>query len=754
MSFGNKLEDLPHEMLTLPHWIMWKLVEKKPGSKPSKVPYYATNSKPRMAGSASGEKQGSDTDRENLVTYFDAVNTFNRGGFDGIGFCLLPGDGDIVGVDIDNCVTYIDGVPVFDESSRSIMDLNPGYWEFSPSGKGVHGFFVGTAKRGNWGFVETYQDSQFLTWTENIITPCDHLKPYTKIPGTDDKKHENSAPHEEDWFRTTTEEDKIEVQAMLKCIPSDCSNDEWVAVAMAIKSGFGDDGLDIFKEWSGTCQDPEKLASEEYMEQTYSRLGTTGGRTLGSLNFMARTNGWQPPKPDASNWRDNLIWTPEGENGEPPKLMKIDDNLELILKYDEGLPRPAFNELTSNHEMRGDVPWKKRQVASTQPVRDDYAAYRRYISQTHRVQFSIDLIETVFRVCARDNSYSPVVDYLESVVDVWDGKSRVDTWLVDYLGCEDNAYYREVGRLILNAAATRAIHPGCKFDYVTIIEGPQGTGKSTLLDIISKGFFTSDETTLEGKDAMAKFSRYWIIEMCEMSGLKFADMNKLKAIITRNIDSYRPPYERNMIDVKRSSIFMGTTNDSEYLKDSTGNRRYLPIKQGKGMIKLKELRADVDQLWGEIMSKHDSKLQYKLMLSRYAEDIVDGMRTARTYEDPDLPDILQYITSPIPENFYAGGDESKVLVRRTRITTKELSEQILRTDWNDLKNADRHRLNGILKNMSFLTRGDSAANFGRFGTFRYYDIDFKLLREYSEDLYKKAIDLTPRDNELNEKDAF
>jgi predicted P-loop ATPase len=387
-------------------------------------------------------------------------------------------------------------------------------------------------------------------------------------------------------------------------------------------------------------------------------------------------------------------------------------------------------------------------------VRDDFAALRRYINETYKVNFSLDVIETIFNLCAIDNSYSPVVDYLEDMQGTWDGVERADTWLIDFLGTEDNAYYREAGRLVLDAAVTRAIYPGCKFDYVTIIEGPQGTGKSTLLEVLAKGHFTSDETTLEGKDALAKLSRYWFIEMCEMSGLKFADVNKLKAVITRSEDSYRPPYEKKIIDVKRSSIFMGTTNDSEYLKDSSGNRRYLPIRQGQGDIDIKGLKKVVDQIWAEVMHNHNKDMCYKLYLSRESEALVAEMRSSRTYEDPDLPEIINYISTPIPKNFYEGGDMSEELMVRENVTSKEISEQVLGIKWSQLPQKDRTRVNGLLKSIAFLNRSEAPKQFGRYGLFRYYAIDHMAMLMDFPKFYKKSQDLDNKEALLSVKECF
>lgn len=751
MNYGNNIDKIPRELLSNPHWIMWKFKDVPGSDKRGKIPFYA------LSGESRRGVQGSDEDRSKLVTYDDALAMWGMGGYDGIGYCMLPDDGDIVAVDLDGCVTHEDGQPVFNDHCKAIMELNPGYWEFSPSGKGVHGFFKGKAIRWNKNNVETYQGSQFLTWTEDIITPAKALTKYTKIPGTDDEKKVNSEPVVEIWFPTGSSDDKAQAIEMLNYISPECSNETWVRVAMCLHHTFGDEGLQVFKDWSSKAETEGKLASEKDMEDTYYRMNNNSSSspiTFGSLIHMAKEGGWVQAKPDQENWRERLVYAPDGENGEPGKLMRIESNLELILKFDEKLPVPAYNELGHKHEMLGKMPWRKRNLEVLQPLRDDFAAYRRYINETYKVNFTMEVIENIFNLSAMDNSYNPVVDYLEGVRGSWDGVPRASSWLIDYLNVEDSKYTRQVGRLMLDALATRALYPGCKFDYVTIIEGVQGTRKSTLLQTLAKGYFNSDNTSFESKDSLAKLSRFWLIEMCELASLGKGDVESMKAMITRTEDSYRPPYAKVLVDVKRTSVFMGTTNDTEYLKDPTGNRRYLPIKQGPGEIDLEKFSGVVDQLWAEVMHNHDEKMQFKLFLSKETEAEVEAIRQSRTYEDPDIPAILEYLATPIPINFYQGGDMSDELMVRTTITAKEISEQVLDTKWSKLPNNERYRLNGILKSISFLDRSKGAKNFGRYGVFRYYDINMNAMIIKRPDLFNKAQDLQNKDALLSIKDCF
>lgn len=199
---------------------------------------------------------------------------------------------------------------------------------------------------------------------------------------------------------------------------------------------------------------------------------------------------------------------------------------------------------------------------------------------------------------ARQNRYHPVLEYLDSLT--WDQVARVDTWLSVYLGVEDTPYTRAVGRLLLVAAVRRVRVPGCKFDFMIVFEGSQGTGKSTVLVIMSVNldWFTDHVPLDEGQPRLVEsLQGTWIAEASELAGLRHADVSKLKTFLSARVDKVRPAYGHKVKYFARQCIVVGTTNDNSYLRDATGNRRYLPVKTGT--IDLDGLRLVRDQLWAE-----------------------------------------------------------------------------------------------------------------------------------------------------------
>lgn len=204
--------------------------------------------------------------------------------------------------------------------------------------------------------------------------------------------------------------------------------------------------------------------------------------------------------------------------------------------------------------------------------------------------------DAVTQLCL-EHSYHPIRQMLDSLI--WDGVGRIDGWFARYLGTEDTPLNRAIGRVILVAAVRRARVPGTKFDTIVVLEGKQGTGKSTALRILAgQGNHSDNELlTLDTKAQMEAMEGVWIYELSEMSGLNKSEIERMKAFASRDVDRARMSYARFSEARGRQTIFVGTTNETKYLKDRTGNRRFLPVKTG--VIDLESLARDRDQIWAE-----------------------------------------------------------------------------------------------------------------------------------------------------------
>lgn len=207
-----------------------------------------------------------------------------------------------------------------------------------------------------------------------------------------------------------------------------------------------------------------------------------------------------------------------------------------------------------------------------------------------------DVDEAVMLV-AQSSRFHPVREYLEAVM--WDERPRVDTWLSRYLGAADTDYTRAVGRYWLIAAVARVMRPPVKADCVLILEGLQGLGKSTALEILGGKWFSDTHFALGEKDGYQQMSGLWICELAELDSFNKAESTRAKQFFGSKEDRYRPPYGRRTETFARQCVFAGSTNHDTYLKDATGNRRYWPITCSA--LDDGALRRDRDQLWAEAM---------------------------------------------------------------------------------------------------------------------------------------------------------
>jgi Virulence-associated protein E/Domain of unknown function (DUF3854) len=202
---------------------------------------------------------------------------------------------------------------------------------------------------------------------------------------------------------------------------------------------------------------------------------------------------------------------------------------------------------------------------------------------------------------AKDRSFHPIRTYLESVR--WDGVERLDRWLSAYVGVEDTGYAQAVGARWLISAVARIYQPGVKADCCLILEGPQGSRKSTALKTLAGPYFTDELADLGTKDSALQTRGVWIIELSELDTLSRSEVSRIKAFMSRTTDRFRPPYGKRLIESPRQCVFAGTVNHSSYLRDETGARRFWPVACGS--IDIDGLARDRDQLWAEAKVRFD-----------------------------------------------------------------------------------------------------------------------------------------------------
>jgi len=270
-------------------------------------------------------------------------------------------------------------------------------------------------------------------------------------------------------------------------------------------------------------------------------------------------------------------------------------NTWLIMTNVGGADCIRYDDFAKRESYACDTPWGGIKGHELRDV--DTVKIKHWISFKWGIEPDDRKIEQAVMKIADSNRFHPVRDYLNSLE--WDGVKRIDTWLQEYLSAHDapQEYLSAVGRKLLLAMVARIFRPGIKFDQVTILEGEQGTRKSSAVALLAHPWGSDAAIRVGDKDTIMNMQSKWVIELGELSAMRRADVETLKEFISQGTDRIRAPYGRRSEEYPRQCIFIGTTNRSDYLKDRTGNRRYWPVKVGK--IRYEALEEIRDQLLAE-----------------------------------------------------------------------------------------------------------------------------------------------------------
>lgn len=293
--------------------------------------------------------------------------------------------------------------------------------------------------------------------------------------------------------------------------------------------------------------------------------------------------------PAAGGWKDQLART---ENG---SLIAHMQNVELILGNDERWAGVISFSAFSSKIVKVRTPPYGGGTGDWSDI-DDIRVMK-WLAQQYNLRVKASSVIEAVSVVAHDNSFHPVRNYLNKLE--WDRVPRLDTWLNTVMGVTQSGYSAKVGKRWMISAVARVMRPGCKADSVMILEGGQGEGKSTAMSILGGDWFMDTPFALGDKDGFQAIRGKWIIELGELDSFNKAESTKAKQFFSASTDTYRESYGRRTNDVPRQCVFVGTTNQDEYLKDATGNRRYWPVACTK--VDLEQLREIRDQLWAEAM---------------------------------------------------------------------------------------------------------------------------------------------------------
>lgn len=415
------------------------------------------------------------------------------------------------------------------------------------------------------------------------------------------------------------------------------------------------------------------------------------------------------------------------------RFEKTINNVVLVLENDPLLKgKIVTDEFASCGMALGRLPWDAREEKRRWKDVDDASFYRymeTYYGITGREKLDMGLL-----IVSGQNRINDVKQYLQGLK--WDGVHRVESLLVDYLGAEDNAYSRAVIRKFLCAAVARAVKGGVKFDYMPILAGPQGIGKSTFLSILGREWFSDSLTTFEGKEAAELIQGTWINEVGELTAFTKQETQTIKQFLSKTDDIYRAAYGRRTEKYPRRCVFCGTSNDSEFLKDSTGNRRFWPVDVGEHPARKsvwRDLPGEVDQIWAEAYMLY--ALGEELYLPKEIEALAQQQQEEHMESSEKEGMIREFLERPIPSNwdsvslpnrkmFWAGSQkapEGTALAPRKKVCAAEIWAECFNSDMRFMKKSDSAEINAVLARMKGWRKNKDKRRYGPYGPRRGFE---------------------------------
>ena len=335
-------------------------------------------------------------------------------------------------------------------------------------------------------------------------------------------------------------------------------------------------------------------------------------------------------------WKSLLAGTARGDG-----YTGDERNILLALEHAPELAGAlALDEFRTDIIISRDLPWRSGAIGHAWCDNDDTQLLAWLQSRDIRAR-SRSAVAACVSVSAARAGFHPVRDYLNGLK--WDGEPRLQVWLAEYLNAAgDPEYQAAVGKRWMIGAVARVMEPGCKVDNMLVLEGRQGLRKSSAAAVLAvrASWFVDDLPDLGDKEAKIQLRGKWIIEVAELATIRKSQIEATKRFLAAREDTYRAIYGLRTADWPRQCVFIGTTNDREYLRDATGNRRYWPVKCGK--INLAALERDRDQLWAEAVVEYRAGTQWYLMDQE--EELARGEQALRVHVSEFEQDVHAYLT--------------------------------------------------------------------------------------------------------------
>ena len=395
-------------------------------------------------------------------------------------------------------------------------------------------------------------------------------------------------------------------------------------------------------------------------------------------------------------------------------------NFVTILRYDQRLHEIAYNEHSCGISIRDAelLPWEQLKPGWSDA---DLASLTAYLDRVYHI-FSPSKLKNALLTITAERSFHPIKEYLEGLP-VWDGKKRLETLLIDYLGAEDSSYVRAVTKKTFVAAVARVYEPGIKFDTVLVLSGPQGIGKSMFFAKLG-GVWFSDSLTISDmrdKTGAEKLQGFWIMEIGEMNGIKKVEVETVKSFASRQDDKFRVAYGTVVESHPRQCVICGTSNSQHFLRDVTGNRRFWPV-QVTGECEKHPWNMDkafFEQIWAEALTLYNAGEEL-ILKGTDAEMAAEKQQEALENDDREGL-VREYLDKLLPADWaklslsekrmYLAGDEFTTQNRagvapRDKVCNLEIWAECFGREPANIRKQDSYELNAIMAKLDGWKRYD------------------------------------------------
>jgi predicted P-loop ATPase len=584
----------------------------------------------------------------------------------GVGLMMSGGAG-LVALDLDHALGE-DGLPLpWAQPIVECLIAAGGYLERSPSGKGLHAFWVRSSlpgertqasvhfladgsptslKKGSAGTVEAFSEPHFVTLTGDVYMDCRTLgeggaglADVLSMTGLDLKLCAPVNKPDEVSGKEDVADLPAAVEALAQVDP-DCDRQTWLECGMAMKAAFGAAGWAPWAEWSAGAV---KKYNGSDCKMVWASFGKSGkeGITLGTLYHHAKEASggeWSPPAPRGPSAAEYFEeWKPkldeEGNEIEEEPVpgagkdystgsVKDWNKVKLHLKTSGTGAKmtlaPSEGEVNVGLYLENHQAWKEKlrfNERTMEVVFGEEGETFNGVEATRALTFFCDwkrspsvlTVEKVARQIAMQKRFDPVEDWLTGLK--WDGAERLNK-LCETVGLEDDEYTRRCVRRWMIGAVARAMRPGCEMQNMLILHGDQGKGKSAFFKrlAVRPEWYSESHVDMASKDGQLQLLGPWIVEVGELTGMSKSDVEKVKLFISEASSKFRAPYEAKAQSYPRRVVMCGTINGDEFLRDGTGSRRFWSVGvREEGDLSLKAVTAElVEQLWAEAVVAYKS----------------------------------------------------------------------------------------------------------------------------------------------------